>query len=1035
MNRLAVASLLVLAACPPSGADAPDSGVTVSVKSVDVGGLILYVAGLPGSRTSMGFGLLSPRTGKATPALREVIADGARVMAAGSPDGRTLAWLDGASVLHVATMALDGDGAPTLTEQRTLPMRGSRALAFTDWGDRVVSDEAFANPGPDGGVAACPESRHPPAVAPNGRAWVGDCKRVGTLFDDLTPTLVMPGAPSLELSADGQWVLGGPPLFLPERTVATKTNTPSTVSSPEGNAAPDGVVSTPSFGLDGKRVAQVFIELKSVYRVEDATVVPAPRPRSTPAAMFEGRGPGTEPPGPTPSLNRLPPSDGRGWNSLGVLPDGSAEVWWLVGWDITTTPRGEPQQTPRWSGFQVISRVDGRVTNTLDFSLSGSCVRDAPPQAYGERPRGLVMLGDDGWACSGEDAAGSVGDQTFVVSTPGTWRGLVKGVRAEWGTAGQVLTTDGRAAVGANGATEGQGTALCFTSFSGGPRRCLELPELKQAEPMLSVGHAVAPASGEQASVAWVSHRGAYPGQEVRVFGNRFGASGTLRLGDVAVPAADIVSWSDEEVRFRMPAAAPAVGRVRVDAGRGSDDGARGFFVWKTQRWSGPLGSVPQATMTLHQGLSPLIGVEAGRTRAMSIADHEQASLSLATVVKGTHLLDPAGRCRPSDVLWIAEGPYATNRPLRCTEKLDAAQPWTVVPFGHEWARPEQAPRPFHFYGELITTANTGAAPFFDKPSWLELVRTSGDVVTREPIARPNNEEHAGAPTQGSLITRPDGSVLRAGHRLAPKTLVRTEALDQVGSQWQLRNGTPLGVGLIAASVAELGGKTVVAGTDDGDNLRGVLRVSTDGVAFPTRVVGAASGAGSFAPVFAMPGGRRAGFIGVAWEGNINSWQQGDGVRSLYTLSPTLTFTEAALPPPPGTGSLRREQLDFGVLGRRLYAWNRPAGTLHVLDTDAVTPQWTSVDFTGKRVTAFMVDAGRARILVGAQDTLWRTTADGQAFEPWPSPVQLPVDLGPLTVTSFALDKAGYAHVGVAEWAGAVDPPPVLGSLVGRPVP
>jgi hypothetical protein len=40
-----------------------------------------------------------------------------------------------------------------------------------------------------------------------------------------------------------------------------------------------------------------------------------------------------------------------------------------------------------------------------------------------------------------------------------------------------------------------------------------------------------------------------------------------------------------------------------------------------------------------------------------------------------------------------------------------------------------------------------------------------------------------------------------------------------------------------------------------------------------------------------------------------------------------------------------------------------------------------------------------------------------------------------MTFTSFALDKDGYAHVGVAEWRGTTGTPPVYGSLVGRPVP
>jgi hypothetical protein len=663
----------------------------------------------------------------------------------------------------------------------------------------------------------------------------------------------------------------------------------------------------------------------------------------------------------------------------------------------------------------VISRADGRLTNAFDFTPTSSCRGFTGPRdfVYGAPPQGPVMLGQDTWACHG-----------------GGWVGMVKGAPVQWGGAGPVLTTDGRAAVGGNTERVGDDTALCFTLFTGGGARCIELPELAQAWPAMAVGHAVAPAGGEQASVAWVSHQGAWPGQEVRVFGNRFGTSGTLRVGEVTVPPANITSWTDGELRFTLPDTAPAIGRVRVDAGKGSDEGARGFSVWRTVRWSGgPLAAVPaDARMDLFQGLSPLVGVEPGRTRAFVIADHQQASLSLARQLGGTHLIDPSGQCRPGDVLWISEGNYATNRPVRCVGKLDVTRPWTVVPFGEQWTGARQAPRPFQFYGYLITTANTGAAPFNDKPSWLELVHTTDEVVSREPIARYNNEEHAGTPQTGSLITRADNSVLRVGHRLAPKTMVRTEALDWVGSQWQLRNGPAVNVGLVAQAVAELGGKTVVAGYDDGDNLRGALRVSTDGVTFPARIVGAASTAGSFAPIYALPGGRRAGFVGVAWNGQV-------GVKSLYTLSTSLTLVEDALPAPPGTAAVKRDDLDFGVVGTALFAWNRPAGTLHLLDTNDASPLWAPVEFGGRKVTAFMVDTLRGRVLVAAQDTLWRSAAGALTFEPWPSPMQLPVDLGPMTFTSFALDRDGYAHVGVQEWGtDATVTPPVRGSLVGRPV-
>lgn len=82
-----------------------------------------------------------------------------------------------------------------------------------------------------------------------------------------------------------------------------------------------------------------------------------------------------------------------------------------------------------------------------------------------------------------------------------------------------------------------------------------------------------------------------------------------------------------------------------------------------------------------------------------------------------------------------------------------------------------------------------------------------------------------------------------------------------------------------------------------------------------------------------------------------------------------------------------------------------------------------------------MADGRRQRAFVAARDSLWRSSTDGSSFEAWPSPVSLPLDLGPMTYTLFALDKDGYAHVGVAEWTGALGPGPVTATLIGRPLP
>lgn len=998
------------------------------VEKADVSGLVILVGGHQGP-TNFGFRLFNPRTGKAS-AAREVVADGADVLAAGSPDGRSMAWIDGARRLHVARLALDGDGTPALTEMATARVTDATRLDFTSHPGRLVTGGDFVVAA-DGGVTSCAGV----SVSPDGATWVGRCNDVTTLMNDRA--VVMPLASGLSFSADGQFLLGGDSLHVFDRTVLTDP----TRADPRGDGPfnfPDGVpqrddaLELNQSGINGKYVDEEPLIEAFRRSVKESTRVPEPGRRWRLHTIFSSRDVNGFEPTPSTSLDGLPASDGRGWLPLGTLADGSADVWSMIGWNISF--EDGIRQVGAWSLLHVRSRADGSVRRHEGVKFLGACRASSPLSGrYGRAPTGLVMFRPDAWGCEAATRQGDKDSNAFsTASTAVGWRGEHRGQPVEWGDVGSLMTPDGRAFV-RSGTADGVGKGLCFTRVEERSTACIDDASLAGFAPMLVIGHAVAPPPGAVAVVTWLSHQAAVAGAEVRVFGARFGTGGTLRLGNVTVPASHLVSWTDDVITFRVPDDAPRLGRVLVDAGQGSDTDARPFFFSRTERWTSPLADVRPRVVTVYQGYTRVPDAKPG-VRSSLLADERRFVTEPTTEnVNGAFLLRSERACSPRTRLWLREGPYATHLPVSCPGTLDPSLPWTLVPGPAETAEPSRQPRTHHFYEELILTgaASTG------RQDWRALMRVTpaGVWETTGIVGRTSQRADAdltAMPAQGSLATLPDGSVLRIGHPIEEPGLISTQALDLEGGSWVPRNLATVTIPPNFTSVAALSGRVVIAGANFQDNFRPVLRTSTNGTTFPVETLGASNAPGSFAPIFAVPSGRRRGFVGVHREGNVAMPRVTDGPRSLYTLALDGTLTEAALPLPPGIAS-DPQQTDWGVLGPRLFAWNREAGTLHVLDTDAMTPAWSALTFGGKRVTSFVVDATRRRLYVAAQDTLWRSQADSVVFEE--RALTLPVALGPMTFTWFAEDKTGYAHVGVAEWSGVTSTPPVRATLVGRPVP
>jgi hypothetical protein len=1023
--RRALWVLLLASACPPPPPPPPPA--VSQVATVDVAGLVVLVGGHRGP-TNFGFRVFNPRAGKASD-VREVLGSGADVVAAGSPDGRSMAWVDGARRVHVARLSLEGDGTPTLTETATSRVTDVTRLDFTNHPGRLVTGGDFVVAA-DGGVTSCAGV----SVSPDGVTWVGRCNDVTTLMNDRAA--VMPLASGSSFSADGQFLLVGDSLHVFDRTVLTDP----TRADPRGDGPfsfPDGVPQRDDAlelnlgGLNGKYVDEEPLIETFRRSVKESTRVPEPGRRWRLHTVFSSRDITAFEPTASTSLDGLPASDGRGWLPLGTLADGSADVWSMIGWNISF--EDGVRQVGAWSLLHVRSRADGSVRRHEGVKFLGAC-RAAPPLSgrYGRAPTGLVMFRPDAWGCEAAPRQGDKDTNAFDTSSVVGWRGEQRGQPVEWGDVGSLMTPDGRAFV-RSGTADGVGKGLCFTRVEERSTACIDDASLAGFVPMLVIGHAVAPPPGAAAGVTWLSHQAAVAGAEVRVFGARFGTGGTLRLGNVTVPASHLVSWTDDVITFRVPDDAPRLGRVLVDAGQGSDTDARPFFFSRTERWTSPLADVAPRTVTVFQGFTRTPDARPG-ARTYLVADERRFVTEPTTeVVNGEFLLRTDRQCAPRTRLWIREGAYATHLPVSCPGTLDPSLPWTLVPGPSEVAATSRQPRTHHFYEEIILTGANAAG----HQDWRALMRvTSAGAWEATPIVGRTSQaadaDLTAMPAQGTLAPMPDGSVLRLGHPNQEPGLIQTQALDQVGGNWVPRNLTTTTIPPNFTSVAALSGRIVIAGASYLDNFRPVLRTSTNGTTFPLETLGASNAAGTFAPVFAMPTGRRRGFIGVYREGSVVMPRPTDGPRSLYTVGLDGTLTEAALPLPPGIAN-DPSHVDWGVLGAWLFAWNREAGTLHVLDTDAATPAWSALTFGGKRVTSFVVDAARRRLYVAAQDTLWRSQADSLAFEA--RAVTLPVTLGPMTFTWFAEDKGGYAHVGVAEWSGVTATPPVRATLVGRPAP
>ena len=149
--------------------------------------------------------------------------------------------------------------------------------------------------------------------------------------------------------------------------------------------------------------------------------------------------------------------------------------------------------------------------------------------------------------------------------------------------------------------------AICLTPVGADAKTtCVPAPDEQTADVLGFAGFGLNAANAsDPPRVLTVSQSAAFNGQQVSVFGVRFGASGTLKIGDTPVPASDIMSWEERRIVFTMTDALPDAGVISVDAATGSSAGGRVYRVHRTERVNSPFEALRTgAPVALAQGLN-----------------------------------------------------------------------------------------------------------------------------------------------------------------------------------------------------------------------------------------------------------------------------------------------------------------------------------------------------------------------------------------------------------------------------------------------
>ncbi len=457
-------------------------------------------------------------------------------------------------------------------------------------------------------------------------------------------------------------------------------------------------------------------------------------------------------------------------------------------------------------------------------------------------------------------------------------------------------------------------------------------------------GHRSAPGrEGEPATLTYLNKLAASPGDEVHLFGVRFGDSGTVRIGDVAVPAAEIVSWEDDRVVFTMPAGVER-GRVLVEGPNGADVGGPHYYLVPTTRWEPP-HTAPVAPEVAYPGRVSV-------TADITATDWQ---VQLGTDPAGDHSLPT-----PAEVIQTDTG----------FDVFVPARPPLGPGFIHLRQGHLVRSAPIHILSEIKTSPDAWLT-LIDVPGIFNAGDHGSDFLRIADQTISPLYDVAIGPAHDGFLTGLSTGAGCAGCSVDP--VPKNTATNGVGAAWFF-GGTDLlpltGFETIETSYRPVWGPTVTP--DFGGLALSALGVDQDGALFAV-----ATDSAPTVRAYTSPDGATFSLLGElpdsavvggplhhvrATDGSIDAFLPAGGVRLIHR-----DLTVDVLPAPPLRSIL-------STVNGLVFAHEPADHSLYVLDLYQDTPAWqevTDLALQG-RALAIAVDVGKHRLYV--------LRADGQVF-------------------------------------------------------
>lgn len=556
------------------------------------------------------------------------------------------------------------------------------------------------------------------------------------------------------------------------------------------------------------------------------------------------------------------------------------------------------------------------------------------------------------------------------------WLGYLGGEPVAFAGVGR-MSRDGKHFLRARFATEfGVPHAVCIQPVARGSKATC-MPQGSDGRPIEIVGQGLDPKyDSAPPSIRHLSRVAAWPGAPLVLHGAHFGQSGTLTIGDVAVPASAIARWTPSRIDFDM---VDADGEVVVTTAHGASDG-RGFSLARTALVQTPFDGMSREVTRLGQGLNEV-----------TLGDIPGVAKSGRKVAE----IDPA--LKTADGRWIVRsvGASPAEEHAIVLASNGYSRRWNVL-LEDRSADPGRWQYLFDF-----------AAPVYDNvPSFVTLAGELFELAINQNLAIGGRVINRGLADQvvggNNRIpdfwrVSPDGTtwvlylVNNASSGVASQITGWTRPED---GKWGYPQGAPgINVGMVnGKGVAALGDVVLLVGGDPNALGGGPgYKLSHDGGKTFDPVVTSASGDPFVEPV-AVPDGA-SGFF-VTFQGLV-----GKQVSGVHRIDVDGTLSRDILPAPP----LKTRLAYAGARGRP-FDVVADSGRLLVFSADSETLVATTFDGTWRTLPTAtdathvrsifhdLHDAGRAAVVAVRDDgTVWRAT-DASGWTDW-AEVDLGIDL------------------------------------------